>query len=84
MKSVKIAEFKNRLSAYLRQVRQGEKLIVTDRETPVATVSPAAANEPRITIDRPRRDPATLAKLRFPPLKDIDSLEILRQERGSR
>jgi prevent-host-death family protein len=33
-------EFKNRLGRYLRAVRQGKTLIVTDRGKPVAKVSP--------------------------------------------
>jgi prevent-host-death family protein len=37
--NVKIAELKNRLSHYLREVRKGETVIVYDRDEPVAVLS---------------------------------------------
>ena len=36
-----ISELKNGLSAYLRQVRSGESVLVLDRKTPVARLVPA-------------------------------------------
>jgi prevent-host-death family protein len=40
MKSVNIAALKNRLSAYLAEVRTGQELLVCDRTTPVARILP--------------------------------------------
>jgi prevent-host-death family protein len=40
MNSVKIAEFKSHLSAYLARVRSGESITVCDRSTPVARLVP--------------------------------------------
>ena len=40
MKTVNIADLKNRLSAYLQLVRNGEDLLVKDRDVPVAHISP--------------------------------------------
>ena len=40
MKTVGIRELKNRLSEYLRRVRSGESLLVTDRGEVVAEFSP--------------------------------------------
>jgi antitoxin (DNA-binding transcriptional repressor) of toxin-antitoxin stability system len=40
MKTVGIRELKNRLSEYLREVRSGESLLVTDRGEVVAEFSP--------------------------------------------
>ena len=40
MKTVGVRELKNRLSEYLRQVRSGEHLLVTDRGEVVAEFSP--------------------------------------------
>jgi antitoxin (DNA-binding transcriptional repressor) of toxin-antitoxin stability system len=40
MKTVGIRELKNRLSEYLRDVRQGESVLVTDRGEVVAEFSP--------------------------------------------
>lgn len=40
MKSVQIGELKNKLSGYLREVRQGEEILVRDRNLPVAKIIP--------------------------------------------
>ena len=41
--TVTIRELKNRLSEYLRRVRAGEQLVVTDHGLPVAIVAPVRA-----------------------------------------
>ena len=40
MKSVNIGTLKNELSAYLRYVRNGEEVVVHDRDVPVARIIP--------------------------------------------
>jgi prevent-host-death family protein len=40
MRSVNIAELKNRLSAYLQHVRAGEEIVIRDRNLPVAKLVP--------------------------------------------
>jgi len=45
MRSVNIAELKNRLSAYLQQVRAGEELVIRDRNLPVAKLVPLAPED---------------------------------------
>ncbi len=40
MKTVSVRELKNRLSEYLRQVRAGERVLVTDRGQVVAELGP--------------------------------------------
>ena len=40
MKSVNIAELKNRLSLYLNEVRAGEEILVRDRNNPIARIVP--------------------------------------------
>jgi prevent-host-death family protein len=42
MKSVNIAELKNRLSLYLKEVKAGEEILVRDRDRPVARLVPLA------------------------------------------
>jgi prevent-host-death family protein len=42
MTAVGIRELKNRLSQYLKRVRAGERLVVTERGEPVAIISPPA------------------------------------------
>jgi antitoxin (DNA-binding transcriptional repressor) of toxin-antitoxin stability system len=43
MKSVNVAELKNRLSHYLRLVRRGEAILVRDREQVIARLEPAGS-----------------------------------------
>jgi prevent-host-death family protein len=45
MQKVGSREFKNRLGRYLRAVRNGQTLLVTDRGQPVAKVSPPGQND---------------------------------------
>ncbi|HKZ81097.1 MAG TPA: type II toxin-antitoxin system prevent-host-death family antitoxin [Pyrinomonadaceae bacterium] len=40
MKSVNIAELKNRLSSYLNRVKAGEEIVIRDRDRPVARIVP--------------------------------------------
>ena len=45
MKTVNIADLKNQLSAYIQLVRNGEEVIVKDRNLPVARISPYALKD---------------------------------------
>jgi prevent-host-death family protein len=40
MKSVNVAELKNRLSAYLNFARNGEEVVIRDRNLPIAKLVP--------------------------------------------
>lgn len=40
MKAVKIAELKNRLSNYLNDVKEGEEILIKDRDLPIAKIVP--------------------------------------------
>ena len=40
MRSVNIAELKNRLSHYLADVRAGREILIRDRDTPIALIVP--------------------------------------------
>ena len=44
--SVGIAELRQNLSVYLRRVSRGERLVVTDRNRPVAELGPAPTSGP--------------------------------------
>ena len=50
MKTVAVRELKSRLSEYLREVRRGESVLVTDRGQVVAELSPPrhGANDPDV------------------------------------
>jgi prevent-host-death family protein len=45
MRTVNIAELKNRLSAYLNQVKDGEEIVVRDRNVPVARIVPLRSED---------------------------------------
>ena len=77
---VGVAEFKAKLSEYLRGVRRGEVLTLYDRNTPVARVEPLESRTGplavREAVTRPR-DVALPAPLR----RSVDSLAALLEER---
>ena len=50
--TVGVREFRNRVSYYLRRAQAGERITVTDRGAPIATVQPAAADETERAIWR--------------------------------
>lgn len=43
MKTATISDAKNNLSAYIRLVKQGEEILILDRDTPVARLTPIDA-----------------------------------------
>jgi prevent-host-death family protein len=45
MRSVNVAELKNRLSKYLAFARQGEEIVIRDRNLPVAKLVPFSAGD---------------------------------------
>jgi len=88
---------KNRLSEYLRRVRQGETVLVTDRGKVVAQVGPPGdlsvpGNVPPGLADLAKRGLASVGgsndATRYPimprRLKGITARELLDQERGAR
>jgi len=46
--TVGVAELRQNLSVYLRRVSLGERLVVTDRNRPVAELGPAPATGPEL------------------------------------
>jgi prevent-host-death family protein len=53
MRSANIADLRNRLTQYLREVRAGEEIIVRDRQRPIAKIVP-------FTVDDAAADDAAL------------------------
>jgi len=45
MKTAGIKDLKNRLSFYLREVKKGEKILITDRNQVIATILPVERGE---------------------------------------
>lgn len=53
MRSTNIADLRNRLTQYLREVRAGEEIVVRDRQRPIAKIVP-------FTVDDREADEAAL------------------------
>ena len=45
MRSANIADLRNRLTQYLREVRAGEEIVVRDRQRPIARIVPLTIDE---------------------------------------
>ena len=61
MKSVKIAELKNRLSYYLKRVQRGESILVCDRDRVIARIDRVGDHEPVPESDAAFEQAAQLA-----------------------
>ncbi len=55
VKEVKIAEFKAHLSEHLRAVRQGHSVLIKDRQTPIARVTPYQKSGDGLPVREPTR-----------------------------
>jgi antitoxin (DNA-binding transcriptional repressor) of toxin-antitoxin stability system len=98
MKTVGVRELKNHFSAYLRRVRHGESVLVTDRGEVVAEFSPPTrgATDPSLPaalLALARRGLVTLGargeNSLYPPIPrskhgDVIAARLLDEERGSR
>ena len=98
MRTVGIRELKNSLSEYLRRVRSGESVLVTDRGEVVAELTPPGqrTSDPSVppgVLTLARRGLATLPSAaeaglyRSLPRKrpgKVSSAQLLEEERGSR
>ncbi|MGD0798880.1 MAG: type II toxin-antitoxin system prevent-host-death family antitoxin [Acidobacteriaceae bacterium] len=82
MRSVNIAELKNRLSAYVKYAKAGETIVIRDRNTPVARLVPFVADdglsdeERQLVADgilRPGRRPRDLSRLWSMPEAKVSS-----------
>lgn len=84
MKKVKIAELKAGLSAHLAEVRNGERLLVCDRATPIAWLLPYRDVDDLEII--PATAPPAPLKQRKPIRlrKRVDVLALLRESREQR
>lgn len=85
MKTVGVRELKNRLSEYIRQVRSGEGVLVTDRGQVVAELTqpghgPIDTSVPAGLLSLARRDLVTLGAPAGPPT-DANLYPALRRSR---
>ena len=83
MKRAKISELKARLSSYLSDVRSGETIIVCERATPIAQLSPLPEIADDLKIREPERPIRELTKIRSVHIrKKMDVNKLLRETRG--
>lgn len=82
MRSVKIAELKDKLSEHLRAVEAGEEVIVTDRNRPIARIIPVQPAAPALAIEEPTVAFRTLRAKKWPPARwRLRGAELLDAER---
>jgi prevent-host-death family protein len=80
-----VSELKAKLSAYLRSVRKGETILVVDRTTPIAMLTPIDQPQDDIVILGPGGPIPSLKKLKPVRLrKRVDVVELLRESRDQR
>jgi prevent-host-death family protein len=85
MKRAGISDLKAKLSAYLRQVRKGETVLVVDRTIPVAKLIPIEPAQEDVVILGPSGPTPALKKLKPVRLrKRVDLVELLRESRDQR
>jgi len=90
--TVGVAELRQNLSVYLRKVAGGERLVVTDRNRPVAMLGPVPNTESRLDqliaegqVKPPKRRGPLLEPLERDPGEDPEALtRALEEVRGYR
>ena len=85
MKRVNVSELKAHLSQYLADVRSGETVVVCDRKTPIARLSPFEEELDDFVVWPARGPLSDLEKIKgVPPRKPVDVVAILRESRDQR
>ena len=85
MSTVKVSELKARLSAYLTEVRRGGKVLVYDRNTPIAQLIPFQEGENDLAIIEPSLPITELKTIKgVRPRKPIDVDKLLSELRADR
>ena len=86
MKEVKIAELKAHFSAHLSAVRKGETIIVCDRSTPIARLTPIKqAQDDDLSLEEAMDPPSEARKIKpVRRLKSVDVDRVLAELRADR
>ena len=77
MKRANVSQLKARLSSYLADVRSGDTVIVCERATPIAQLTPLAADAEELIIREAVKPIRSLKKIRPVRMKrktDVDKL----------
>lgn len=85
MKKVGVAEFKAKLSEYLRSVRRGQDVTILDRGEPVARVTSVDRVSGLVIRERSARS-GRLADIPIPPpvKTSVDAVDLLVEDRRKR
>lgn len=87
MISVKVGTFRNHLSKYLRKVRQGAEIVITDRDTPIGKVVPFRSEEKdeKLVMVEPKAGYEGFATFVPPPnVCSVDAVALLIEDRRRR
>jgi prevent-host-death family protein len=83
MKTITISFFKAHISEQLKKVRKGARIVISDRDTPIAEVVPYRIGPaPKVTVREPRLAPFSIPKSTIKIAHD--PLEYLMEDRGLR
>jgi prevent-host-death family protein len=82
MKTMTISYFKAHISEQLRKVRKGARIVISDRDTPIAEVLPYRPESTRISVRGPLVTPFAAPPSSFKI--DHDPIEYLLEDRGRR
>lgn len=85
MKTASVSDLKARLSAYLRDVKNGETIVVCDGLTPIARLAPIESQDEGLSLIEPRHAGSGRKKVKPVRLrKRIDLVKLLRESRHQR
>jgi len=83
MKNANVSELKSRLSSYLAEVKQGDTVVVCERQTPIARLVPYADEDRDFRVCEAAQPIGKLGKIRPVRLrKKVDAGKILKETRG--
>jgi len=83
MKTISVSQLKARLSQELRLAEQGEKIVVMDRQHPIAEIGPVTGTVPGLKFIPPSR-PVGPLRQRLKLKLSIDPVALLLEDRGRR
>lgn len=81
VKTTNISQFKTHISSMLRSVRDGDHIVIMDRDIPVARVTPYVEADQTL-VSRPPAGPIPFRKLSFSAA--LDPLAYLKEDRARR
>jgi prevent-host-death family protein len=82
IKTIKISYFKAHISEELRKVRKGARIVISDRDTPIAEVVPYRIEPVTLSVRQPSLTPFVAPRPSFKI--DHDPVEYLAEDRQTR